>query len=123
MWIVTLFEKLDPNDYGTMASVCWTPSWRNAEDFISENRKGLRMNPVFNYACIEHYRCNYPTKLIEHVFPHFTTFHHVFRFDNEKNTFVRDKRLDCKIPKDHWLAFRRNYGDGRVEYREEYLKK
>ncbi len=123
MWLVTQFEKLDPNDYGAMQTSCWTPSWRNAEEFIQENRKGLRMNPVFKYAVIEHYKCNYPTKLIEHVFPHFVTFHHVFRWSDEKNTYVRDKRLDCKIPNDHWLAFRRSYSDGHTEYRAEFLKK
>lgn len=46
----------------------------------------------------------------------------VFRWDDEKNTFVRDKRLDKKIPDNYWIAFRRNYPD-HVEYREEELKK
>ena len=69
------------------------------------------------------YRNNHPTKLIEHVFPHFVTYHHVFKWIDEKNTFVRDKRLDCKIPNNYWLAFRRTYPDGRVEFRAEELQR
>ena len=123
MWLVSLLENLDiEKDFGTVATVCWTPSWRNAEEFIQENRKGLRMNPIFRYAVIEHFKCNWPTKLIEHVFPHYTCMHHCFRWDDEKNTFVRDKRLDKKIPDNYWIAFRRNYPD-HVEFRAEELKK
>lgn len=46
----------------------------------------------------------------------------VYRWDDEKNTFVRDKRLDSKIPNNYWIAFRRNYPD-HVEFRKEELQK
>ena len=121
MWLVILLESLE-EPYGTIQCRGWFPSIRNAEDFISENRKNLRTNPIFKYAVCERFRVNFPTKLIERVFPHFVTFHEVYRFDQEKNTFIRDKRLDCKIPNNYWIAFRRNYPD-RVEYRAEELKK
>ena len=124
MWIVTLIETLDiEKNFGVVQTISWFPSIRNAEDFISENRKNLRTNPIFNYAICERFRVNFPTKLIERVFPHFVTFHEVYRFDQEKNTFIRDKRLDCKIPNNYWIAFRRTYPDGRVEFRAEELKK
>lgn len=124
MWIVTLLESLDiEKNFGVVQTISWFPSIRNAEDFISENRKNLRTNPIFNYAICERFRVNFPTKLIERVFPHFVTFHEVYRFDQEKNTFIRDKRLDCKIPNNYWIAFRRTYPDGRVEFRAEELKK
>ena len=58
------------------------------------------------------YRNNYPTKLIEHVFPR----------DDEKNTFVRDKRLDSKIPANYWIAFRRQNGT-EIEFRQEMLQR
>lgn len=123
MWIVTLLESLDiEKNFGVVQTIAWFPSIRNAEDFISENRKNLRTNPIFKYAVCERYRVNFPTKLIERVFPHFVTWHEVYRFNDEKNTFVRDKRLDCKIPNNYWIAFRRNYPD-HVEYRAEELKK
>ena len=123
MWLVSLLENLDvEKDFGTVQTSIWTPSWRNAEEFIQENRKGLRMNPIFRYAVIEHFKCNYPTKLIEHVFPHFVTYHHVFKWIDEKNTFVRDKRLDCKIPNNYWIAFRRQNGN-QIEFRGEELQK
>ena len=69
------------------------------------------------------YRNNYPTKLIEHVFPHFVTYHEVFRWSEEQNTFVRDKRLDCKIPNNYWIAFHRVNADGTREFRAEELQK
>ena len=123
MWIVTLLESLDiEKNFGVVQTIAWFPSIRNAEDFISENRKNLRTNPIFNYCICERYRVNFPTKLIERVFPHFITWHEVYRFDEEKNTFIRDKRLDCKIPNNYWIAFRRNYPD-HVEYRAEELQK
>ena len=68
------------------------------------------------------YRNNYPTKLIEHVFPHYTCMRHVFRWDSEKNTFVRDKRLDSKIPSNYWIAFRRQNGT-EIEFRQEMLQR
>lgn len=124
MWLVTLLESLDPNkNFGTIQTLAWFPAWRNAEDYIQENRKNMHVNPVFNYCIIERYKVNWPTKLIEHVFPHFITYHHVFRWDPEKNTFVRDKRLDCKIPNNYMIAFRRNNSDGVIEFRAEELKK
>ena len=123
MWIVTLLESLDiEKNFGVIQTIAWFPSIRNAEDFISENRKNLRTNPIFKYAVCERFRVNFPTKLIERVFPHFVTWHEVYRFDEEKNTFVRDKRLDCKIPNNYWIAFRRNYPD-HVEFRKEELQK
>lgn len=124
MWLVVLMSSLDINEnFGVLQNEAWFPSWRNAEDYITENRKNMQINPIFRYCVIERYKCNFPTKLIEHVFPHFITYHHVYRFDDEKKTFVRDKRLDCKIPDNYWLAFRRNYPDGRVEFRAEELRK
>ena len=39
-----------------------------------------------------------------------------------KTTFIRDKRLDKKIPDNYWIAFRRNYPD-HVEFRAEELRK
>lgn len=124
MWIVTLLESLDiEKNFGVIQTIAWFPSIRNAEDFISENRKNLRTNPIFKYAVCERFRVNFPTKLIERVFPHFVTWHEIYRWDDEKNTFVRDKRLDCKIPNNYWIAFRRAYPDGRVEFRAEELKK
>ena len=123
MWIVTLLESLDiEKNFGVIQTIAWFPSIRNAEDFISENRKNLRTNPIFKYAVCERFRVNFPTKLIERVFPHFVTWHEVYRFDEEKNTFVRDKRLDSKIPNNYWIAFRRNYPD-HVEFRKEELQK
>lgn len=123
MWIVTLLESLDiEKNFGVVQTIAWFPSIRNAEDFISENRKNLRTNPIFKYAVCERFRVNFPTKLIERVFPHFVTWHEVYRFDEEKNTFVRDKRLDSKIPNNYWIAFRRNYPD-HVEFRKEELQK
>ena len=121
MWLLTLLESL-VEPYGTIQVRAWFPSWRNAEDFIRENRKNLRTNEVFKYAIIERYKVNLPTKLIEHVFPHFVTYHHVFRWDDGKNTFVRDKRLDCKIPNNYWIAFRRQSGEY-IEFRGEELQK
>ena len=121
MWLAILMETLE-EPYGTLEIAGWFPSVRNAEDFISENRKNMRKNDTFNYIVLERYKCNYPTKLIEHVFPHYTCMHHCFRWDDEKNTFVRDKRLDKKIPDNYWISFRRNYSD-HVEYRAEELKK
>ena len=124
MWIVTLLESLDiEKNFGVIQTIAWFPSIRNAEDFISENRKNLRTNPIFKYAVCERFRVNFPTKLIERVFPHFVTWYEIYRWDDEKNTFVRDKRLDCKIPNNYWIAFRRTYPDGRVEFRAEELKK
>ena len=124
MWIVTLLESLDiEKNFGVIQTIAWFPSIRNAEDFISENRKNLRTNPIFKYCICERYRVNFPTKLIERVFPHFITWHEVYRFDEEKNTFIRDKRLDCKIPNNYWIAFRRNYPDGRVDFHKEELQK
>lgn len=124
MWIVTLLESLDiEKNFGVIQSISWFPSIRNAEDFISENRKNLRTNPIFKYAVCERFRVNHPTKLIERVFPHFVSYHEIYRWDDEKNTFVRDKRLDCKIPNNYWIAFRRTYPDGRVEFRAEELRK
>lgn len=124
MWIVTLLESLDiEKNFGVIQTIAWFPSIRNAEDFISENRKNLRTNTIFKYAVCERFRVNFPTKLIERVFPHFVTWHEIYRWDDEKNTFVRDKRLDCKIPNNYWIAFRRAYPDGRVEFRAEELKK
>lgn len=124
MWLVVLMGSLNPEEnFGVLQTAAWFPSWRNAEDYIQENRKNLHVNPMFNYCIIERYKVNWPTKLIEHVFPHFVTYHHVFRWDSEKNTFVRDKRLDCKIPNNYMIAFRRNYPDGTVEFRAEELKK
>ena len=123
MWIVTLLESLDiEKKFGAIQTIAWFPSIRNAEDFISENRKNLRTNPIFKYAVCERFRVNFPTKLIERVFPHFVTWHEIYRWDDEKNTFVRDKRLDCKIPNNYWIAFRRNYPD-HVEFRKEELQK
>ena len=123
MWIVTLLESLDiEKNFGVIQTIAWFPSIRNAEDFISENRKNLRTNPIFKYAVCERFRVNFPTKLIERVFPHFVTWHEIYRWDDEKNTFVRDKRLDCKIPNNYWIAFRRNYPD-HVEFRKEELQK
>lgn len=123
MWIVTLLESLDiEKNFGVVQTIAWFPSIRNAEDFISENRKNLRTNHIFKYCICERYHVNFPTKLIERVFPHFITWHEVYRFDEEKNTFIRDKRLDCKIPNNYWIAFRRNYPD-HVEYRAEELQK
>ena len=124
MWLVVLLESLDiENNFGVVQNRPWLPSWRNAEDYIKENRKNLRVDPIFKFCIIERYKVNVPTKLIEHVFPHFITYHHVFKWSEEKNTFVRDKRLDCKIPDNYWIAFRRNYPDGRVEFRKEELQK
>ena len=123
MWIVTLLESLDiEKNFGVIQTIAWFPSIRNAEDFISENRKNLRTNPIFKYAVCERFRVNFPTKLIERVFPHFVTWHEIYRWDDEKNTFIRDKRLDCKIPNNYWIAFRRNYPD-HVEFRKEELQK
>lgn len=123
MWIVTLLESLDiEKNFGVIQTIAWFPSIRNAEDFISENRKNLRTNPIFKYAVCERFRVNFPTKLIERVFPHFVTWHEIYRWDDEKNTFVRDKRLDSKIPNNYWIAFRRNYPD-HVEFRKEELQK
>lgn len=123
MWLVTLMTSLKIEEgFGTVQTIAWFPSVKNAEDFISENRKNLQINPMFRYAIVERFKVNWPTKLIEHVFPHFTTYHHVFRFDDEKNTFVRDKRLDCKIPPNYWIAFRRSYPDHN-EFRMEEIKK
>ena len=123
MWLVTLLESLDiEKNFGAIQTIAWFPSIRNAEDFISENRKNLRTNPIFKYAVCERFRVNFPTKLIERVFPHFVTWHEIYRWDDEKNTFVRDKRLDCKIPNNYWIAFRRNYPD-HVEFRKEELQK
>ena len=119
MWIVTLISSLKIEEgFGIVQTIGWFPSVRNAEDFISENRKNLQINPMFRYAVLERYHVNFPTKLISRVFPHFITWHEVFRFDDEKNTFVRDKRLDCKIPQNYWIAFRRSYPDHN-EFREE----
>lgn len=123
MWIVTLLESLDiEKNFGAIQTIAWFPSIRNAEDFISENRKNLRTNPIFKYAVCERFRVNFPTKLIERVFPHFVTWHEIYRWDDEKNTFVRDKRLDCKIPQNYWIAFRRSYPDHN-EFREEEIRK
>ena len=123
MWIVTLLESLDiEKNFGAIQTIAWFPSIRNAEDFISENRKNLRANPIFKYAVCERYACNVPTKIIERVFPHFRTTHEVFKFDSEKNTFVRDKRLDSKIPSNYWIAFRRQNGN-QIEFRGEELQK
>lgn len=123
MWIVTLLESLDiAKNFGAIQTIAWFPSIRNAEDFISENRKNLRTNPIFKYAVCERFRVNFPTKLIERVFPHFVTWHEIYRWDDEKNTFVRDKRLDCKIPQNYWIAFRRSYPDHN-EFREEEIRK
>ena len=123
MWIVTLLESLDiEKNFGVIQTIAWFPSIRNAEDFISENRKNLRTNPIFKYAVCERFRVNFPTKLIERVFPHFVTWHEIYRWDDEKNTFVRDKRLDCKIPQNYWIAFRRSYPDHN-EFREEEIRK
>ena len=121
MWIVTLMESL-VEPYGTLQIAGWFPSIHNAEDFISENRKNLRKSETFNYAVCERYAVNYPTKIIERRFPHFVTTHEVYRFDEEKNTFVRDKRLDSKIPKDYWIAFRRQNGT-EIEFRQEKLQR
>ena len=123
MWIVTLISSLKIEEgFGIVQTIGWFPSVRNAEDFISENRKNLQINPMFRYAILERYKVNTPTKLISRVFPHFVTWHEVFRFDDEKNTFVRDKRLDCKIPQNYWIAFRRSYPDHN-EFREEEIRK
>lgn len=46
----------------------------------------------------------------------------VFRWDDEKNTFVRDKRLDSKIPSNYWIAFRRQNGT-EIEFRQEMLQR
>ena len=121
MWLVILMETLE-EPYGTIQCRAWFPSWHNAEDYIQENRKNLRANPIFKYCIIEKYKVNVPTKLIEHVFPHFVTYHHVFRWNEEKNTFVRDKRLDSKIPNNYWIAFRRQNGN-QIEFRGEELQK
>ena len=82
----------------------------------------MRKNDTFNYIVLERYKCNYPTKIIERVFPHFRTTHEVFRWESEKNTFVRDKRLDSKIPSNYWIAFRRQNGN-EIEFRQEMLQK
>lgn len=124
MWLATLIESLDPSkNFGAIQVLGWFTSCSCAEDYISENRKNMHVNPIFKYCIIERYKVNFPTKLIEHVFPHFVTYHHVFRWDDEKNTFVRDKRLDCKIPNNYWIAFRRVYSDGSVEFRAEEMRK
>ena len=47
----------------------------------------------------------------------------VFRWSEEQNTFVRDKRLDCKIPNNYWIAFHRVNADGTREFRAEELQK
>ena len=121
MWLVVLLETLE-EPYGTIQIRGWFPSSKNAEDFIQENRKNLRTNPKFKYAVLERWKVNHPTKLIERVFPHFVTYHHVFKWVDEKNTFVRDKRLDCKIPNNYWIAFRRQNGN-QIEFRGEELQK
>ena len=121
MWLVILLESLE-EPYGTIQCRGWFPSIRNAEDFISENRKNLRANPIFKYAVCERYACNVPTKIIERVFPHFRTTHEVFRWSSEKNTFVRDKRLDSKTPSNYWIAFRRQNGT-EIEFRQEMLQR
>lgn len=124
MWLVTLLGNLNPEEnFGVIQCCAWFPSWRNAEDYIQENRKNIHTNQMFKYCIIERYKVNWPTKLIEHIFPHFVTYHHVFRWDTEKNTFIRDKRLDCKIPNNYMIAFRRTYSDGNVEFKAEELKK
>ena len=46
----------------------------------------------------------------------------VFRWSSEKNTFVRDKRLDSKIPANYWIAFRRQNGT-EIEFRQEMLQR
>ena len=46
----------------------------------------------------------------------------VFRWSPEKNTFVRDKRLDSKIPSNYWIAFRRQNGT-EIEFRQEILQR
>lgn len=122
MWTVVLLESLE-EPYGTIQCRAWFPSVRNAEDFISENRKNLRTNPKFKYAVLERWKVNHPTKLIERVFPHFISYHEVFRWSEEHNTFVRDKRLDCKIPNNYWIAFHRVNADGTCEFRAEELQK
>ena len=123
MWTVTLIESLNIEDsFGSLQLIAWFPSVRNAEDFISENRKNMRKSEIFNYIVLERYGVNYPTKIIERVFPHFRTTHEVFRFDKEKNTFVRDKRLDSKIPSNYWIAFRRQKGT-EIEFRQEMLQR
>ena len=66
MWLAIHMETLE-EPYGTIQIRGWFPSIRNAEDFISENRKNLRTNPIFNYAVCERFRVNFPTKLIERV--------------------------------------------------------
>ena len=43
MWTVTLIESLNIEDsFGSLQLIAWFPSVRNAEDFISENRKNMR---------------------------------------------------------------------------------
>ena len=121
MWLAILMETLE-EPYGTLEIAGWFPAVKNAEDFVSENRKNMRKNDTFNYIVLERYKCNYPTKLIERVFPHFVTYHHVFKWVDEKNTFVRDKRLDKKIPDNYWIAFRRQNGN-QIEFRGEELQK
>ena len=42
MWIVTLISSLKIEEgFGVVQTIGWFPSVRNAEDFISENRKNL----------------------------------------------------------------------------------
>lgn len=123
MWLVTLMTSLNIEEgFGTVQTIAWFPAVKNAEDFISENRKNLQINPMFKYAVLERFHVNWPTRLIERKFPHFITWHEVYRFDEEKNTFVRDKRLDCKIPQNYYIAFRRSYPDHN-EFRMEEIKK
>lgn len=121
MWLAILMETLE-EPYGTLEIAGWFPAVKNAEDFISENRKNMRKNDTFNYIVLERYGVNYPTKIIERVFPHFRTTHEVFRWSSEKNTFVRDKRLDSKIPANYWIAFRRQNGT-EIEFRQEMLQR
>lgn len=124
MWLVSLIENLDPNkNFGTIQTLAWFTGRHCAEDYVLRNVKNMHVNPMFKYIIIERYKVNYPTKLIETQFPHFITYHEVFRWDDEKNTFIRDKRLDCKIPNDYMIAYRRTYPDGRVEFKAEELKK
>ena len=54
MWIVTLISSLKIEEgFGVVQTIGWFPSVRNAEDFISENRKNLQINPMFRYAVLE----------------------------------------------------------------------
>ena len=50
MWLVTLMTSLKIEEgFGTVQTIAWFPAVKNAEDFISENRKNLQINPMFKF--------------------------------------------------------------------------